>query len=47
MAPLTRSCVMRSELVERKKEVIVKPGVSKAKLASESPEFLMRLLGLE
>ena len=38
---------MKSELVKRKKEVIQRPGVSKAKLAtSESPEFLMRLLGL-
>ena len=37
---------MRSELVKRKKEV-ERPGMSKAKLASESPEFLMRLLGLE
>ena len=47
LAPLTRGCVMKSELVKRKKEVIQRPGVSKAKLASESPEFLMRLLGLE
>ena len=47
MAPLTRGFVMRSELVKRKKAVIERPGVSKAKLASESPEFLMRLLGLE
>ena len=31
MAPLTRGCVMRSELVKRKKEVIQRPGVSKAK----------------
>ena len=38
---------MRSELIKRKKEVIKRPGVSKAKLASESPEFSMRLLGLE
>ena len=37
---------MKSELVKRKKEVIQRPGVSKAKLASESLEFLMRLLGL-
>ena len=37
---------MKSELVQRKKEVIQRLGVSKAKLASESPEFLMRLLGL-
>ena len=37
---------MRSELVKRKKEVIERPDVSNAKLASESPEFLMRLLGL-
>ena len=46
MAPLTRGFVMRSALVKRKKEVIERPGVSNAKLASESPEFLMRLLGL-
>ena len=46
MAPLTQGFVMRSELVKRKKAVIERPGVSKAKLASESPEFLMRLLGL-
>ena len=47
MAPWTRVYVMRSKLVERKKEVMERPGVSKTKLASESPEFLMRLLGLK